>query len=76
MSVKSVLQVQLQRLRLIDLPDVPPSRPDAVLYSGICRYVFDTHGGFCTEVHVERVEPKISAIDWKWKRGKVKFSGA
>ena len=76
MSVKSVLQVQLQRLRLIDPPVVPPSRPDAVLYSGICRYVFDTHSGFCTEVHVERVEPKISAIDWKWRRGKVKFSGA
>lgn len=75
MTLKSLLQVQLHRLQLLN--SEPASKPhDTILYTGISRYVFDTQNGYCTELHVERVEPKIRGIDWKWKMSKVKFSEA
>lgn len=75
MSMKSLIQVQLQRFRLLDSA-ASASNTNTILYSGITRYVFDTQSGVCTEMHVERVEPKISGIDWKWRMSKVKFSEA
>lgn len=75
MSLKSFIQVQLQRFRLLDSAGAA-SNTNIILYSGITRYVFDTQSGLCTEMHVERIEPKISGIDWKWRMSKVKFSEA
>lgn len=73
MNLKSLFQVQLHRFQLSSRP---AKTHNTILYTGISRYVFETQSGFCTELHVERVEPKISGIDWKWRMRKVKFSEA
>ena len=75
MSLKSLLQVQLQRFQNHSTPN-PQNNTTTILYTGITRYIFDTQSGYCTELHVERVEPKISGIDWKLRMSKVKFSEA
>lgn len=75
MTLPNLLRVQFHRLFPTNLP--ASSNPKSfILYTGINRYVFDESSGFCKELHVERIEPKISGIDWKWRLTKgSEFSG-
>lgn len=65
-NLRSLLQVQYQRFFPSSTTQVGPP---TILYTGISRYVFSGRSGFCTEFHVERIEPKISKskIEWKWR---------
>ena len=58
MSMKSFIQVQLQRFRLLDSA-AAASNTNIILYSGTTRYVLIRKVD-CTEMHVERIEPKIN----------------
>jgi hypothetical protein len=66
-SLKSLYQVQYQRFFPADKP--PQARTQTVLYTGINRYIFSGRTGLCKELHVDRIEPKISKniLEWKWK---------
>lgn len=79
MSLRSLLNVQLARLRSNINNNTTTSSStfsknigststhQKILFTGINRYVFDCTTGFCRELHVERVEPKIDRKEWKWR---------
>ncbi len=72
-SLGSLLQVQYHRFFPKPITSTSESTTAAsarVLYTGITRYVFDKSNGLCREVHVERVEPRISGVEWKWRVAK------
>jgi hypothetical protein len=58
MSLVALLKVQYYRLFGYKHRQ-PFSVPPKVLYTGINRYCFDADTGYCTELHVERIEPLL-----------------
>lgn len=67
-TLKSLYQVQYQRLFPADNKP-SQARTQTVLFTGINRYIFSGRSGLCKELHVDRIEPKISKsiLEWKWK---------
>lgn len=57
MNMKSILRVQQERF----FPTNKPSSDSAlILYTGTSRYVFNRLTGLCSEIHLDRIEPKLS----------------
>lgn len=69
MNLKSLWLVQYHRLRdlLHNNPLGIGKTREMVIYTGISRYVFSARNGLCKEWHVERIEPKITGVDLKWR---------
>lgn len=72
-SLRSLCQVQYYRVRDLLLSQrqrergTLQSKDSVILYTGISRYVFSGQTGLCTEWHVERIEPKVTGVDLKWR---------
>lgn len=58
---RTLFAVQIERLqRLIGWSRPNASSTPTVLYTGISRYIFDGKDGWCRELHIERLEPRLS----------------
>lgn len=72
LNLFTLLQVQYHRF--ISPQSIHPLPTDRILYTGISRYVFEGTSGLCREIHVERIEPRISGVEWKWQVAKGEIS--
>ena len=70
MSLPNLLQVQYHRLFPLFSNHRNNPKDDHILFTGINRYSFDKESGMCRELHVERIEPRIGGIEWKWRIAK------
>lgn len=72
-SLKSLYKVQMARIfgdhhhhsshhTITDRETI--TSPPIILMSGLNRYIFDLKTGYCTELHIDSVEPKIDRSKW------------